>query len=641
MPLNPDLNRKACLAIIQRYNEDGRPFAHCELVKGGDPGDHEVIFQITEGNKVTIRGIEFTGNTFVTGARLRTKINSSSKILGLFGGRWDPAVADADALELEKFYKAFGFHDVKVGRELRWAPDGRDVVLVFHVQEGIRYQVQGVPEVIGPKTLPPEQLEAGSRVKAASYYDEATISKDVKTIEDTYGYMGHKAVVRPNPIFSQDVPGMVRLQYEVEEFPQARVGQIVIVGNDRTRQNVILRQVQLFPGQVLTYPDVRVAENNLKRLNIFDPNGTNIEVLDDPADPRFKDLRVNVKETDTGSLLFGVGVNSNSGFTGSIVLNERNFDITRLPTSLDDFLNGTAFRGAGQEFRLEAVPGTVLQRYTATFREPFLFDTPWSLMTSGYFFNRYYNEYTEQRFGGKFSLGRRLNRYWSLLGTVRLEDVGVHSVSPLAPVDYQSVVGDSFLAGFGANLTRDTRDSFMRPTGGSLFNLSYEEVTGSYTFPLVNAVLTNYFATYRRPDGSGAHVLSFHNQVGWAGSNTPVFERFFAGGFNTIRGFQFRGVGPDINGFKVGGDFMLLNSIEYQIPVMANDSVYFVTFVDGGTVAPRFDQISDYRVSAGFGVRLQVPMLGPVPIALDFGFPIVKAASDNTQVFNFWMGFYR
>ena len=116
--------------------------------------------------------------------------------------------------------------------------------------------------------------------------------------------------------------------------------------------------------------------------------------------------------------------------------------------------------------------------------------------------------------------------------------------------------------------------------------------------------------------------------MAWAGDNTPVYERYFAGGFRSIRGFQFRGVGPDVNGYKVGGDFMFLNSLEYQIPVKANDSIYFVGFVDSGTVEPRME-IRDYRVAAGVGVRFMVPMLGPVPIALDFGFPIVRAQTDR------------
>ena len=130
------------------------------------------------------------------------------------------------------------------------------------------------------------------------------------------------------------------------------------------------------------------------------------------------------------------------------------------------------------------------------------------------------------------------------------------------------------------------------------------------------------------------------SQLAYAGSHTPVFERFYAGGYRSMRGFEFRGVGPDVNTFKVGGDFMFLNSLEYQVPVKANDNLYLVAFVDSGTVERRVS-LDNYRVTAGFGARIQVPMLGPVPIALDFGFPIVKGKNDQEQIFNFFMGFTR
>src|SRR6185436_1917203 len=132
-----------------------------------------------------------------------------------------------------------------------------------------------------------------------------------------------------------------------------------------------------------------------------------------------------------------------------------------------------------------------------------------------------------------------------------------------------------------------------------------EQATGDYTFPIFNADFNQYFTVFQRPDGSGRNVVAFHSQVGYAGSNTPVFERFYAGGFRSLRGFQFRGVGPDVNGFKVGGDFMFLNSAEYQIPVLANDQFYLVAFLDSGTVEPRME-IRDYRVAAGVGVRFTV-----------------------------------
>jgi outer membrane protein assembly complex protein YaeT len=644
-PLSPITNRYACQRIVGRLNEQGRPFASCTLLKGGDPGDKEVIFNITEGPKVYIHDIGFEGNTFVSGPVLATHIASSKRWFHLFGGTLQQAMIEADVSELEKYYRSFGFHDVKVSRELHWlGPESAD--LIFHIHEGIRYQFAEVPQVLGAKTVPNEQLEALSQVKKMSYIDQKTVDGDVTRIKDWYGYQGMDVRVDPNFVWSPDTPGMCTVQYQIEERQPARVGQIIIVGNERTRQNVILRQIPLYPGQVLTYPDLRLAERNLTRLNIFasSPDGSvhpTVTVLDPESENAIKDILVTVQEDNTGSLLFGIGVNSDSGLTGSIVLNERNFDILRPPTSIDDILNGTAWRGAGQELRIEAVPGTQLQRYTVSFKEPFLFDSPYSLLVSGYYYERIFNEYNEEREGARFTIGRRLNQYWQASIGGRIENVNVSNVSPAAPVDYQSVVGNNFLIAGRVGLTRDSRDSFLRPTSGSVLDFSVEEVTGDRTFTLATIDASKFFTVWQRNDGSGRHVLAVHSQFGWASDDTPVFERYFAGGFRTIRGFQFRGVSPDINGFKVGGDFLWLNSLEYQIPVKANDQIYFVAFVDSGTVATTINHIDDYRVSAGFGVRFVVPMLGQVPIALDFGFPIVKGPNDITQVFNFWMGFFR
>ena len=339
--------------------------------------------------------------------------------------------------------------------------------------------------------------------------------------------------------------------------------------------------------------------------------------------------------------MFGLGVNSDAGFTGSVVLNERNFDILRYPTSLEDAISGNAWRGAGQEFRLEAVPGTQVQRYMVSFREPFLLDSPYSLTTSGYFFQRYFNEYSEERLGARVTLGRKVSDFWSVAATVRAETVKVGNVVPFAPDDYLSVVGDTFQVGVRGGVTYDDRDSVLRPTKGQNAELSYEQVLGDRVFPLINFEFNKYWTVAQRADGSGKHVVAFHNQTGWAGSNTPGYERFFGGGFRSIRGFQFRGVGPDVNGFKVGGDFLFANSIEYQMPIRASDQVFLVGFVDSGTVSTKINDLETYRVSAVVGIRFTVPMLGPVPIALDFGFPIIKGKFDQEQVFNFWMGFTR
>src|SRR5205823_5267358 len=191
--------------------------------------------------------------------------------------------------------------------------------------------------------------------------------------------------------------------YDFEEKPTpTRVGNVRIVGNTVTRDNVIRRQLEIYPGQILEWPNLKQAELNLARLNIFEMNQElgirpTVNVLDPEGDAIYKDVLVSVQEARTGSLLFGIGVNSDMGLIGSIVLNERNFDILRPPTSLEDVFSGRAFRGGGQEFRLEAVPGTQLQRYTATWREPYLFDLPISLTLSAYYYDRIFNEYRESR----------------------------------------------------------------------------------------------------------------------------------------------------------------------------------------------------------------------------------------------------
>ena len=655
-PLNPNANKYACDAIVRKLNEDGRPFAACVLEKGDKQLDTEVIFRITEGPKVGLCAVQFSGNSWGESGRLVTLIQSKPT-LGLFPGKYIPQMVEADIGKIEEYYKSFGFLDAHVVREIQLTPDGQDVVLILHVHEGVRYTFKAAPKLHvknpppdKPSSVPMEQLDQLTGIKAGAYYSQPVVDADVSKLKDYYGYTGRNAKVEANSVFEPSQPGVVTVNYEIEEASQARVGQIFIVGNERTRQNVILRQLPLFPGQLLTYPDLRQGERNLQRLGIFengqgqngqpgDPNAKPTVSVIDPDNPsQYKDILVSVQEANTGSLVFGAGVNSNTGLNGSIVLNERNFDIFKPPTSFDDLLSGNAWRGAGQEFRIEAMPGTEVQRYQISFREPFLFDTPNSLGAQGYYYTRIYNEYDEDRVGGRFTLGRKITPEWTLSGSVRIEEIEVNNVVDFAPTQILEYVGNHFLVGPRISGTYDTRDSFLRPTDGVLLDLSYEQDFGDYTFPVLSAGYNEYWTLFQRPDGSGRQVVSLKSQVSWAGADTPVYERFYAGGFQSIRGFEFRGVGPDIDGFKIGGDFMLLNSIEYQVPVMANDNVFVVAFVDSGTVESKLE-ITDYRVSAGFGLRLVVPMLGPVPIALDFGFPLVKGAADNTQVFSFFMGF--
>jgi len=384
------------------------------------------------------------------------------------------------------------------------------------------------------------------------------------------------------------------------------------------------------------------------------------------------DVIFNGQETQTGRLMFGVGVNSDAGLVGNIVLDERNFDWRRPPRSFEDIRNGTAFRGAGQRFRINASPGSQVNRYLMSFQEPYLFDSPITLALSGSYFDRRFRDWDEQRLGGRVALGYqwvekdlsanlayrgesvRITNAPSGLAIPAVIDPADPLITPLIPpgtvispaipgnADLAEALGGNSLHGFRLTVINDTRDNSFLPTQGRYLEMSGEYVTGTFEYPRVEADYRRFFLLRERPDHSGRHVLSFSTTVGWLGDNAPIYEHFFAGGFSTMRGFDFRGASPvdAARNVEVGGHFQWLNSVQYLFPVTADEMLHGVLFCDFGTVE-REVEINDFRVVPGFGLRVTVAALGPAPIALDFGFPVNEAPTDDKQVFSFSMGFGR
>jgi len=354
-----------------------------------------------------------------------------------------------------------------------------------------------------------------------------------------------------------------------------------------------------------------------------------------------------VQETRTGRFMFSVGVNSEAGLLGSIIIDEQNFDLMRFPRSWQEIRDGIAFRGAGQRLRIEAVPGTEVQRYTVNFQEPYLLNTRISLGLSGYFYNRRFREWDEERLGGRLALGYQFTPDLSGVFAYRGAKINIHD--PIVPFgggldDLDEVVGDNALHGFQVRLAHDTRDNAFLATQGHLIELTFEQVVGSFDYPRGEIDIRKYFMLHQRPDGSGRHVLSLNGRMAVTGSNTPIYEHFYAGGFSTIRGFDFRGASPrdPLFGVVVGGEFMLLASAEYLFPITADDTIRAVVFCDTGTVEPSINEWTDkYRVSPGFGLRITIPAMGPAPIALDLAFPASLEGGDEVENFSFFVGFLR
>jgi len=378
---------------------------------------------------------------------------------------------------------------------------------------------------------------------------------------------------------------------------------------------------------------------------VFDPNADSPlfhPAVEEPAQPI--DVRVDTFETQTGRLMLGVGVNSNSGLVGNAVIDEQNFSLTRFPRSWEDMRNATAWRGAGQQFRIEAAPGTQFSRYMINFHNPYLANTPISFGVSGSFFTRLYQNWTEQRTGGRVALGYQFlfDPNLTIVGSFRGENVNISNPTQPSPPSLSAVVGNNTFMSGKVELIHDTRNNAFLPTQGHRLAIGLEEAFGSFTFPRATIDASQYFLIRERPDTSGRHTLMLSTQLGFTGPNTPIYENFFAGGYTTLRGFYFRGASPTDMGVQVGGRFQFINSVEYMFPLTSDDMLHAVAFTDFGTVEQNITITGqNFRVAPGLGLRINIPAMGPAPIALDFAVPVHQAPTDRQQMFSFFIGLSR
>ncbi|MEX2186183.1 MAG: BamA/TamA family outer membrane protein [Pirellulales bacterium] len=372
--------------------------------------------------------------------------------------------------------------------------------------------------------------------------------------------------------------------------------------------------------------------------------GPGSSVMGDPLNniepPKLVGVDVFVNETRTGRMMIGAGINSDAGLIGQFVIDEQNFDWKKFPRSWDDIRNGYAWRGDGQRFRFEAMPGTSVQRYLVSWQEPYLFDTPFTLGLSGFYYDRRFYDWDEGRLGGRVALGYQLPRDWTVTAAFRGENVDVTNPRIFPPVpEVAEMLGKNTLLGAKLSIGHDTRDDAFLPTQGHIVELAHEQVFGTFQYPITTFEARQFYTLTERIDGSGRHVLHVGGQAGWAGGDTPAYDHFYAGGYSTIRGFAFRGASPKSGDAIVGGEFQLLGTVEYMFPITADDMLRGVAFVDAGTVEERHKiEWDDFRVAPGIGLRISNAALGPAPIALDLAFPIAREDGDKIRNFSFFIG---
>jgi len=628
-PLDRHRLLSAVPIIEDEYRRRGYYFVEATL--DTDLLDSEAVarFTISEGPKVRVKSVAFRGNDSINANELQKEIGTTKGLWPFTSGDFSLDTLESDVARLRAYYVSQGFLDAEVGRDFTFDSKNENVSIEFIITEGTRYQVASV-SMQGVETLSSGDLAERLALRSDVFYTAADLRADARLIRDAYGRIGYvHAQADPKADFAAE-PGRVDIVFRVTEGPKITIGQILPTGNAVTQDKVILRNLGFEPGQIADGKAIEAASGRLMQTQLFTSADLTLVPTDDP---NIENVAVHVEEGRTAQFIIGAGVSSNSGLIGNIALVQRNFDATRWPRGWDD---PGAFRGAGQTLRLVLEPGTERSEYSIGFTEPALFDRPIRMDASGSYFTRDRDTYDEERLGGQVSVGKNLTRdVYGSIG-IRMESIDIADVAADAPRDVFKVEGSSYLSSATVQLVRDKTDNYFVPTTGSRVSVALEQagaLGGDYTFTKILIDGRRYWTVTEDALGRRS-VFSLRGRAGFAPGSPPIFERFYAGGQGTIRGFQYRGVGPFEGDEPIGGEFLLLIGGEYQFPIYGK-SFSGVVFIDTGTVEENIG-LGTYRASAGVGLRFTVDMFGaPVPFALDFGFPFAKDGDDETEVFSF------
>jgi outer membrane protein insertion porin family len=509
----------------------------------------------------------------------------------------------------------------------------------------------------GNNSLSDAQLRKNLKLIEGAPFESDMLQRDVRELVRAYSPLGfiyqtgssdrdYLQIGTPNEpvktIFRPE-PGKVELVYEIKEGKPFKLGRVIVKGNGRTQDKVVLREMHMAPGQTYNSAEVQDAADRLRGSGYF----AGAQITPTGEDPNVRDLLVEVQEAKTANFGVGAGINSNGGLGANVSYEQRNFDITNWPDSWSDVFSDRAFIGAGQRFRITLEPGTEQTNASILFSEPYIFDQPYSFTGELYYRDRLREDWRETRGGGRVSFGKRFDLVHSALLTFRGEDVNVHDIEdddaipPIRAPEILEREGHNTLTSLALQLRRDTTNRgplLYRGTSSMLGWESYGVLGGDFTFQKLSAGWDMYVPVYedlldRRT------VLALHADAGWIWGSAPFFERYYAGGIGTVRGFRFRGISPrdGLAEDPIGGDFSITGSAELSFPLYG-ESFRGVLFTDVGTVE-REMQIGTIRSSAGFGFRMLTPMLGD--IALDFALPLSKSGEDETEWLSFSFGIQR
>ncbi|TMA90746.1 MAG: outer membrane protein assembly factor BamA [Deltaproteobacteria bacterium] len=648
--LDQEAVRKSAKKMQEKYVEKG--FFLAEVTPKIVPlpnNEVNVLFQINEHAKITVKEIRFVGNRALSDSELKDAMltQEGGPFSFLTGaGTYREEAFQRDEIVLQGLYFDQGYIYVKFGKPaIELSPDKRYIFITMTIDEGEPFDV-GKIDVAGDLLVPREQLLALVTTRSGERFSKTRLQNDMNRLLDVYKDKGYAyANVTPDTAVDSE-KRLVDLTYVFQKGQPVTIEKIEIVGNNKTRDKVIRREMRIAEGDLYSGTGVRASKARVTALGFFD--SVEINQKRGTTDDKML-LEVSVKEKLTGTFQIGFGFAGGENFFGQAQLAQNNL------------------LGYGHTASLSLQISSIRQLFQLSYLDPYVFDTQWTGSIDLYRSELLFSGFDRSANGGSLTAGYDFTNIAPWLEDFRLFlTYTLEQVTVSAAVGTQDVLANQFSSGRTSSVrisfNYDKRDNRLFPTNGHLESASAEFASSLFGSQ-------NLFQRFRlierfyRPMWLGM-VFKTNVSLGYIRATDPIdhpiaiSEKFFEGGINSIRGYSLRSISPTLRiatsrepnagiiDFPVGGNKELITNWEIEFPIFGGAGLRGVVFYDAGNVfseTENFFQSSQRNGtlplglfhSVGFGIRWFSP-LGP--LRFETGFPLTRRPIDDTYLFEFTIG---
>lgn len=657
--------------VRKLYNDQGYVNAqidHSVIVESSNQA--VVTVDIVEGRRLLIQKISFEGNkTFPDGALKGLMATQEEWLFSFLTNRGvlDRDILTNDIQNLGIHYSDHGYIDSKIGEPVILRErDGLEIVI--RIEEGQQYRV-GKVEIGGELIQDGQQMLKQVKLTSGQIFRGSRLREDLQTLTEMYSNKGF-AFVEVEPVTKiNSAEKKVDIALVIKKGPPVYFNRVLVAGNTKTRDKVVRRELHAAEQERFSGTKITQSRNALQRTGYFEDVQLTTKKTDQPDTV---DLLVDVKEGPTGTFTLGAGYSSGDGFLFNAGVAEKNLF------------------GLGQRLNGSFTLGSSRQDFIVSFLEPHANDTQVALGFDAYNTEREFDTYDQRKLGFGINTSYPLkNMNLGFLGRSKADapkgsdelatdppltvwdymragigyDLTREQISGVrsgAPQSIRDETGTSLTSAMTPNFSYDSRDHFFNPTEGakSDFSVKFAGLGGDSRFIKSDLSGRWYYPLLKDPNWGGAYVLALGGSLGYGFGlaerdgqhDLPLFERYFIGGMNSVRGFADRSLGPrepscfhpdqDRNTAKrcqneiVGGDKAAVLSAELMFPIFEQYGLRGTAFFDTGNAFNSFN-FNDLRRSVGVGARWMSPF---GPLRVELGFPLNKKPGDETSVLGFSFG---